>query len=382
MTRGQQVVFCDDLSGRMLSFRAPEDIIVAETAEDFIPALQRMEAARASGRFLAGYMSYEAGFLLEPALASLAPESPDLPFLCFGVFDAPEQAAPPALQPETGFLTDIRPAWSFEDYRPRFERLHAHLMAGDCYQGNLTFPVHARWRGDPLSAFHGLARQQPVRYATFVDLAGPRILSRSPELFFRADANGMIETHPMKGTAPRGGTPAEDAAIIAAMGEDDKMLAENCMIVDLLRNDMSRIAEPGSVHVPKLFEIETYPTLHQMVSKVRARLHPDTTIEAIFRALFPCGSITGAPKISAMKILHRLEGSQRGAYCGAIGHIAPDGAMQFNVAIRTVSLYDDGRAIFNVGGGVVLDSTGAGEYEEALLKARFAAPAPFSAAAE
>ncbi|MEO2037371.1 MAG: chorismate-binding protein, partial [Martelella sp.] len=196
MTRGEQVVFCDDLSGRMLSFRGPEDIIVAETAEEFIPALKRMEALRASGRFLAGYMSYEAGFLLEPALAGLAPQKPDLPYLCFGVFDAPEPAAPPALQPEAGFLADIRPAWDFDDYRPRFERLHAHLMAGDCYQGNLTFPVHARWSGDPLSAFHGLARLQPVRYAAFVDLAGPRILSRSPELFFRADADGVIETHP------------------------------------------------------------------------------------------------------------------------------------------------------------------------------------------
>lgn len=382
MTREPQAVFSDDLSGRMLSFRAPEDVIIAETAEEVFPALRQMEACKASGRFLAGYMSYEAGFLLDPALAGLAPERPDLPFLCFGVFDAPEQTPPPALRPETGFLSDIRPAWAFEDYRPRFESLHAHLMAGDCYQGNLTFPVHARWSGDPLRAFHGLARQQPVRYAAFIDLAGPRILSRSPELFFRTDADGMIETHPMKGTAPRGDTADADAAIVAAMAEDDKMLAENCMIVDLLRNDMSRIAEPGSVHVPALFDIETYPTLHQMVSKVRANLLPGTTIEAIFSALFPCGSITGAPKISAMRILHRLEGSQRGAYCGAIGHIAPDGAMQFNVAIRTVSLYDDGRAIFNVGGGVVLDSTAAGEYEEALLKARFAASAPLVAAAE
>lgn len=382
MTRGQQVVFSDDLSGRMLTFSAPEDVITAETAEEFIPALRKTEACRKSGRFLAGYMSYEAGFLLEPALEGLAPEEPDLPFLCFGVFDAPEQSAPPALQPETGFLAETLPAWTFEDYRPRFESLHAHLMAGDCYQGNLTFPVHARWNGDPLAAFHGLARRQPVRYAAYVDLAGPRILSRSPELFFRADADGTIETHPMKGTAPRGETPEEDAAIVVAMGEDDKMLAENCMIVDLLRNDMSRIAEPGSVHVPKLFEIETYPTLHQMVSKVRARLRPETTIEAIFRALFPCGSITGAPKISAMRILHRLEGSQRGAYCGAIGHITPDGTMQFNVAIRTVSLYDDERATFNVGGGIVLDSTAAGEYEEALLKARFAASTPFAVAAE
>ncbi|WP_180898446.1 aminodeoxychorismate synthase component I [Martelella soudanensis] len=380
MTREPRAIFSDDLSGRMLTFRAPGDVIIAETAGEVIPALRRMEALRASGHFLAGYMSYEAGFLLDPALAGFAPERPDLPFLCFGVFDAPEQAAPPACHPEAEFLTDIRPAWGFDHYRPRFDRLHAHLMAGDCYQGNLTFPVHARWSGDPLKAFHGLARRQPVRYAAYIDLAGPRILSRSPELFFQTDAGGMIETHPMKGTAPRGKTTNEDEAIVAAMREDDKMLAENCMIVDLLRNDMSRIAEPGSVHVPGLFEIETYPTLHQMVSRVRARLRPDATLEAIFSALFPCGSITGAPKISAMKILHGLESGQRGAYCGAIGHIAPDGAMQFNVAIRTLTLYDDGRATFNVGGGIVLDSTAADEYEEALLKARFAASTPLIAA--
>nr|WP_272214253.1 aminodeoxychorismate synthase component I [Marinicella sp. W31]MDC2878721.1 aminodeoxychorismate synthase component I [Marinicella sp. W31] len=276
-------------------------------------------------------------------------------------------------QEETPFLSDLRPAWDFAAYRQRFEPLHAHLVAGDCYQGNLTFAIDARWNGDPLQAFHAYAERQPVRYGAYIDLAGPRILSRSPELFFSVDKEGFIETHPMKGTAARGATPAEDAAIVAAMLDDDKTLAENCMIVDLLRNDISRIAEPGSVHVPKLFEIETYPTLHQMVSRVRAKLNKDTDLQSIFSALFPCGSVTGAPKIAAMKILQQLEDGPRGAYCGAIGHIAPDGAMCFNVAIRTMTLFDDGRAVFNVGGGIVLDSNVRAEYDEALLKARFAA---------
>ncbi len=182
----------------------------------------------------------------------------------------------------------------------------------------------------------------------------------------------LIETHPMKGTARRGATPAEDAGIIEAMKADIKTQAENRMIVDLLRNDISRITQVGTLDVPKLFDIETYPTVHQMVSHVQARLLPDLTIRDIFAALFPCGSVTGAPKISAMSILHELEDGPRDAYCGAIGMISPTGAMRFSVAIRTVSLFDDGKAIFNIGGGIVFDSTAEAEYEECLLKARFA----------
>ncbi|MET3600287.1 aminodeoxychorismate synthase component I [Martelella mangrovi] len=369
----KRAVFRDDLAGRMLSFCDPHALIVAETPADVPGAFAHMEEARAAGHWLAGYISYEAGFLLDPAFSAHPPEKGETPYICFGVFDAPAKTGLATASVESPFLSGVRPAWDFAAYRRRFENLHAHLMAGDCYQGNLTFAVHARWSGDPVEAFHGFAERQPVRYGAYVDLAGPRILSRSPELFFSVDSDGFIETHPMKGTAARGATPAEDEAIIAAMLDDDKTLAENCMIVDLLRNDISRIAEPGSVHVPKLFAIETYPTLHQMVSHVRAKLNADADLQSIFAALFPCGSITGAPKISAMKILQALEDGPRGAYCGAIGHIAPDGTMRFNVAIRTITLFDDGRAVFNVGGGVVLDSTARAEYEEALLKARFAA---------
>jgi len=176
----------------------------------------------------------------------------------------------------------------------------------------------------------------------------------------------------MKGTAPRGRTRAEDERLRDALADDPKNQAENRMIVDLLRNDISLISEVGSLDVPELFRVETYPTLHTMVSRVRARLLPDLTIRQIFAALFPCGSITGAPKIRAMEILRALESVPRDVYCGAIGWIAPGGPMRFSVAIRTLSLFPDGEAVYNVGGGVVFDSTAEAEYQECLLKARFA----------
>jgi para-aminobenzoate synthetase component 1 len=210
-----------------------------------------------------------------------------------------------------------------------------------------------------------------VRHGALVALGGPIILSRSPELFFEVSADGWIESLPMKGTARRGKTDAEDERLKQELANDPKNQAENRMIVDLLRNDISRISEVGTLSVPQLFHIESYATLHQMVSRVRAKLLRRTGISQIFAALFPCGSITGAPKIRAMEILNELEGAPRGAYCGSIGWIAPNGEMRFNVAIRTLTLFDGGEAIYNVGGGVVFDSTAESEYRECLLKARF-----------
>lgn len=233
-------------------------------------------------------------------------------------------------------------------------------------------PVETQWSGDPHTAFWSLIERQPVKYGALVNLGGPVILSRSPELFFLIDAEGWIETHPMKGTAQRGADTSQDEAIKAAMLSDAKTQAENRMIVDLLRNDVSRIAEVGTLDVPKLFDIETYPTLHQMVSHVRAKLLPGLSIRDIFEALFPCGSITGAPKLSAMQILHDLEEAPRDVYCGAIGMISPTKTMQFSVAIRTISLFEKGHAVFNIGGGIVYDSVAEAEYKECLLKARFA----------
>ena len=237
---------------------------------------------------------------------------------------------------------------------------------------NGLLPIDADAYGTAEELYAALQAKQAVGHGVLVQQDGlPDLLSRSPELFFRTDAEGVIETRPMKGTQPRSDDPVEDARCRDFLRQDEKNRAENLMIVDLLRNDISRVAETGSVHVPELFAVESYATVHQMVSLVRARLRPDAGLAEIFAALFPCGSITGAPKIRAMEILADLEPWPRDIYCGTIGWAAPDGASSFNVAIRTVML-EDGRATLNVGGGVVWDSTATSEYEEALWKARFA----------
>jgi len=370
------VLFRNDFDSSSVLFDSPREIVTARDGEELRRAFGRLEQARADGLWSAGFLSYEAGFHFDPALAERAGnKAMRTPLLCFGLFDEPQiaDAAYVADGDEAQFLSGLRADWSLETYAAKFAELHGHLRAGNCYQANLTFPIRAEWRGDPLDAFHGLTARQPVRYGACVSLCDPVLVSRSPELFFKVDRDGWIETHPMKGTAPRRADPAADAEEIRKLKEDIKTQAENRMIVDLLRNDISRISQVGTLDVPSLFEVETYPTLHQMISRVRAKLLPDTPIHDIFTALFPCGSITGAPKISAMEILDDLETAPREAYCGAIGFIAPGGEMRFNVAIRTISLFAAGEAVFNVGGGIVFDSQAEAEYEEALLKARFAA---------
>lgn len=377
MTDPQRYVLLrDDREDRTTVFADPQEMVTVRKRADFEQAFRTLQAAHDDGKWIAGFMSYEAGHLFESKLAPFAEDDRPTPLMSFGIFDAPASdhtlATPRQRVENEPFLTEAAAGWDLEAYRRRFDRLHRHLREGDCYQANLTMPIRARWNGDPVAAFWSLIERQPVKYGALVSLDGPILLSRSPELFFRVDADGWIETHPMKGTAPRGANAAEDAEIIAAMLADPKSQAENRMIVDLLRNDISRVTEVGTLEVPKLFAIETYPTVHQMVSHVRAKLVPGTALRDIFAALFPCGSVTGAPKMRAMEILHDLESGPRDAYCGAIGAIAPDGTMQFNVAIRTVSLFADGEAVFNVGGGIVFDSTAEAEYEECLLKARFA----------
>lgn len=375
-------LFRDDVVGRDVLFERPSEIIAPTTPSEFDAAWSRAEELRAAGKWLAGYFAYEAGYLLEPKLKPILPEGRRVPLFCLGVFDGPSDraVAMDAPKPTNGPIFDARPDWAFADYEPRFERVHDHLRAGDCYQANLTMPVRAGWSGDPLAAFSALAARQPVKYGALVSLGGPTILSRSPELFFEIGADGWIETHPMKGTAPRGKTRSADERLKRFLRNDPKNQAENRMIVDLLRNDISLISEVGTLDVPELFRVETYPTLHTMVSRIRAKLLPDLTIRDVFAALFPCGSITGAPKIRAMEILRELEPAPRDVYCGAIGWIEPGGRMRFNVAIRTITLFPDGEAVFNVGGGVVFDSDARSEYAECLLKARFAtgAPLPFN----
>lgn len=370
--------FQNDLEQHSMLFEHPERLIIIDEASEFEAGLTALEQARRAGKWLAGYFSYEAGFLLEPKLAALLPPKRRVPLICFGVFSKPliQNNAPVSENKTQAHLSDFHAHWTQSRYQQAFNRLHRHLREGDCYQGNLTFPVSAHYRGAPEDLMQALSNQQPVRYSVLANLTpsdqGPVILSRSPELFFEVDRQGWIETHPMKGTTPRGKTVQEDDAYRDFLTSDEKSQAENRMIVDLLRNDISLISEVGSLCVPKLFHVERYPTVHQMVSHVRAKLLPDLTIRQIFAALFPCGSVTGAPKISAMTILSQLEQQPRDIYCGSLGWIAPSGEMRFNVAIRTLSLYPHGEAVLNIGGGVVYDSTAAAEYAECLLKARYA----------
>jgi para-aminobenzoate synthetase component 1 len=352
-------------------FRKPERIIEAWQACDVSRAFAEMEAARADGKWLAGNVAYELGYALIPKLARLMSGGCSEPLLRFGVFGQVE----PAIRPGHGAgicLGAPRPSWSFEEYSRAFDIVQGYLRSGDIYQANLTFPITMSYAGDPLRLYDGLRLSHPVPHGAYVDLGEVKLLSRSPELFFSLSADGTISARPMKGTIRRGGNDAEDAVFKRALAQSEKDQAENLMITDLLRNDIGRLAEIGSVKVPKLFDIETYATVHQMVSEVTAQLRHEYGLADLFAALFPCGSITGAPKIRAMEILAGLEDEPRGSYCGSIGWIAPSGAMEFNVAIRTLICDGTERARLNVGGGVVYDSTPEGEYEEALLKARFA----------
>jgi para-aminobenzoate synthetase component 1 len=370
--RAPSIILRDDILGREMVFRDPVEIVRADEPHEVRPALDRLEAARRAGKWCAGYLSYEAAYAFEPKLERVIPLDRRVPLVMMGVFAEPGRRTVGPMRPGEAALRNPRPAWTFEAYAERFARLRQHLRQGDCYQANLTFPISAEWGGEPAALFDAMTALQPVHHAALVDLGGPMILSRSPELFFEIDAAGFIQSRPMKGTVRRGATPREDAELAEFLRNDEKNRTENRMIVDLLRNDISRITVPGTLDVPELFRIESYPTVHQMVSRVRAKLEPGTTVRAIFEALFPCGSVTGVPKLRAMQILTELEGRPRDAYCGSIGWIAPTGEMRFNVAIRTVTLHEGGEAVFNVGGGIIFDSEARAEYEECLLKARFA----------
>ncbi len=356
-------------AGPGTSFDRPAQIIRADKAEDVPQAMAALDAARADGAWLAGYASYELGYVLEPRLNQRLPEGRRLPLLCFGVYNAPVLLDLPG---PVGGISEFSPRWDEARYAQAFRRVHDAIGAGDIYQANLTFPIDLSVEGDSAGLYAALSAGQPVRHGALVQQDElPDLLSRSPELFFRTDSEGRIETRPMKGTQPRSEDPVEDARRRDFLSSDSKNRAENLMIVDLLRNDISRVALAGSVNVPELFKVETYATVHQMVSLVQAQLHLGAGLSDILTALFPCGSITGAPKIRAMEILSDLEPWPRDIYCGAIGWAAPGGRSEFNVAIRTL-MVEDGKATLNVGGGVVWDSTAPSEYEEALWKARFA----------
>ncbi len=375
------ILFDDSLAGVAQLFAGPKALHVAWSPEELPDCFAALEEERARGRYLAGYASYELGYALEPRLLPLMPAKREAPLLCFAAFEAPrpQEDAETLLKGERASLTlpRGRALLSLEDYRARFDRARALIGAGDVYQINLTFPIALDLAGSPLAAYRQIRVRQPVAYGAFVQLAGPTLLSFSPELFFEVADDGRITARPMKGTIRRGADAREDLALAAHLAQDEKNRAENLMIVDLLRNDLSRLSEIGSVKVPALFEVERYATLHQMVSRIEGRLEGAADLARLFAALFPCGSITGAPKIRAMEIIRALELWPRGVYCGTIGWIAPEGAegprMRFNVAIRTISMTAGEGAQLAVGSGLVYDSDAEAEYRECLLKARFAA---------
>ncbi|EIE50305.1 para-aminobenzoate synthetase component 1 [Salipiger aestuarii] len=348
-------------------FTAPREIVTAQDVPSAVAALEKLDAARRAGAWVAGVAHYELGYALEPALRSLLPEK--IPLLTFGIFDAPRAA--PASTAQGARVMQVSPLWDRDRYGRGFQDIKRMIARGDLYQVNLTMPVEVRFEGSSTALWQAMRDFQAVGHGALLRLGELTVLSRSPELFFRTDATGRIAVAPMKGTAPRGADPATDRALRDALGQDEKNRAENVMIVDLMRNDLSRISRVGSVGVPELLRVETYSTVHQMVSRIESQLDDVFDLSRIFHAIFPCGSITGAPKIAAMKAIHRLETWGRGAYCGAIGWAAPDGRSSFNVAIRTLTVTAPGRAVMGVGGGIVHDSRCDAEYEEALWKSRF-----------
>lgn len=372
------VLLDDNLTpgGRSLLFVEPREIIMCEEPSGWAAAARRIEAALAAGRHVAGFASYELGYALEPKLAALMPAARDTPLLHFGVFD---EARPLGRAEVRGFLeqakqgehalVNIETSVDRSRYAADFRKIQEYIRAGDIYQVNYTFGLGFDFEGDPISLYLALRRMQPVAHGGIVHGDGFTVLSLSPELFFELK-DGVVTTRPMKGTARRAPTLARDEEVRAGLAADEKSRAENLMIVDLLRNDFSRIAEVGSVRVPELFTVETYRTLHQMTSTVTARLRRAVGFEELFRGVFPCGSITGAPKIRAMQIVRELESGPRGVYTGAIGYLAPDSEARFNVAIRTVMLRA-GKGQMGIGSGLVADSDCDAEWRECLLKAEF-----------
>ena len=366
-------------------FVEPAQVFVARQANEVVDVLAKADAARTkTGGTIAGYIAYEAGLALEPKLAPLAEEhSGGLgPLVWLGLFNKEQiirhdEVEAWLAEQGTGeaSLGPLDPQISVGGYGAAFAKLQDGIKAGDIYQANLTLPLAGSYRGDPISLYQKLRPAAQAGYGGMIFDGSHWLLSLSPELFFSLK-NDTVKVKPMKGTRPRSVDPAKDAALAADLASSEKDKAENLMILDLMRNDLSRVTEPGSVTVEAPFAIESYPTVHQMVSSVKATLQKGKGAADLIGAIFPCGSITGAPKIRAMELIGEVERDARGPYCGAIGRIGADGHAAFNVAIRTLRLSpienDQGDAVLGVGSAIVADSEPMAEWRETLLKGGFA----------
>jgi len=361
-----------------LYFTNPHRIIQTDSLSAILPALREIEdLIRINNWHAAGFLSYESAPAFDKAnrversdegKSRSSDETPHLgfPLLWFGLYPAPRLI--PDLEPaSTPQALTWLPTIDRATYNAAIAQIKAHIADGRTYQVNYTMRLRSEFNIDPWEFFLHLAQTQN-NHAAYIDTGKYVIASASPELFFQLDGE-VITCRPMKGTMPRGRTTREDQEQAQWLHESEKNRAENVMIVDMIRNDLGRIAKIGSVKVPELFTVEKYPTLWQMTSTVQAQTSASLT--QIFTALFPCASITGAPKVSTMRIISELETSPRNIYTGSIGHIAPNRKATFNVAIRTALIDNEThQAEYGVGGGIVWDSTSADEYAEALLKAR------------
>lgn len=357
------VLFVSRAQSRL--FRNPVEVLEAQTVEDVLPAMRRIEDAVEDGLHAAGFVAYEAAPAFDPALS--VHSAPGKPLLWFGLYatqgtyhDCPEAAGSYSLE-------IWEPLVSQSEYCHSIGRIREWIAAGDTYQVNYTFPMHSRFLGDPAGWFSDLCRAQHADHCALVHTGRFVVLSASPELFFRL-ADERITMKPMKGTRPRGLFPAQDREAARNLVESEKDRAENIMIVDLIRNDLGRICIPGSVVVDDLFRAERYETVWQMTSTVSGKTRARMT--EVFSALFPSGSVTGAPKVRTMQIIHEVEPLPRGVYCGSVGYWLPGQTAEFNVAIRTAVLNTQtSEVVYHVGGGVTWDSTSEGEYAECMVKA-------------
>lgn len=363
-------------SSGWLRYREPLGVVCATRVCDVLPLLAEVRRQTLAGRVAVGWIAYEAAPAFDAAFEVRA--AGPVPLAWFALFAGGEEADPPGIVPSAAPYT---PAWrggpSRELYRRAVARIHEHIAAGDTYQVNYTYRLRAPWEGDPHARFAALARAQRSRYAAFIDAGRFAVLSASPELCFRLEED-LLTCRPMKGTAPRGLTTVEDRLLAAGLRASEKERAENVMIVDMVRNDLGRIARVGSVRVPRLWETERYPTLWQMTSTVCAETA--APLDEVLLALFPSASITGAPKVRTMQIIKEVERTPRGIYTGCVGVLGPGRRGWMNVAIRTL-VVDRRRALaeYGTGSGIVWDARAGAEYDECRTKTLVlgGAPPPF-----
>lgn len=363
--------FSSGPNSRSFRFDGLESVVAAHTLDEVVPALLAVERAVEQDRHAAGFVSYEAAAALNPDL--IVGDLPEVPLVWFGIFSERHSCRPNEEEVSSdgcrisALETTIGPT----GYASAIAEIRTAIAAGETYQVNFTTRQLFRCSGDPFTLYRRMCRNQQATFSAWIDTGPHRILSASPELFFALD-NGILTMKPMKGTAPRAPLAADDLAQRDRLAASPKERAENLMIVDLVRNDLALIAETGSVAVPALFDVETFPTVHQMTSTVTARIKPEAGLLDIFRALFPCGSVTGAPKRRTMEIINHLEEGPRGVYCGAIGYLSPGREALFSVAIRTAVLnMATGIGRIGIGSGITWDSRAGDEFRECLSKSAF-----------